>query len=196
MTQAAVDTRLMDLAVRFREFAEREGFASKLGRRWAKLAEFRPWLAQEGLAALTWTQTAALYTTAGCRPLREFRENPLEEVREAIDFLLYDPISLEGRFNEVVAADGSYKLKGAGREFASYLLCVKDSDLFGVWDASAERGLKRLGLLPPSLRQGHVGTGYVEFLDILWRVRVSTGIRYFPTVDIFLRAIADGSLTA
>ncbi len=161
-------------------------------RRWDKSGEFQKWVDQGALPLLTVRQAQTLYRASSGRMAREFASNQEEEIKEGIDFLLYDPIKLEGRFYECTADEGSYKLKGAGKEFMSYLLCVKDPMLFGVWNASTERGLGRLGLFPSSLRKGHIGARYVEILDVLGRLRQVTGLADFRIIDEFLYTVSKG----
>ena len=157
--------------------------------RWSRFAESRIWLAQEALAVLSWDQALTLYRSSGARGIREFRTNQLEEVRDALDFLLYDTITLEGRFAECAASGGSYHLPGLGKEFVSYLLCSRDPTLFGIWQSYVPRALRLMGKCPPNLGKGHLGLGYLDLLDALQRVRQETGLADFPGVDEFCFAV-------
>ena len=181
---------LRPLGARLLALLEGGPLARAHARRWGRLAEFQGWLAQDVLPSLTPQQALALYRASGGRQAGRFRGSPIAEVRDALDFLLYDPLKLEGRFEEVAAEHGGYYLPGAGKEFASYVLCVKDPALFGVWSAAAERGLRALGLLPRPLREGPLGVRYVDFLDLLWQARALAGLADFPQVDTLLGAVA------
>ena len=85
------------------------------------------------------------------REASAFASVPIEELRDSLDFLLYDTIKLEGRFDECVNPDGAYKLPGAGKEFVSWLLCLRNPALLGVWNVTAERLLRRVGAFPESI---------------------------------------------
>ena len=64
-------------------------------RRWQIADDPAAWLEQDTLATLTQTQADSLYRAAGGRQITKFRGNPLEEIRDSVDFLLYDTIKLE-----------------------------------------------------------------------------------------------------
>ena len=93
-------------------------------------AEFHQWLQQEELLTLTTDQAMELYRASGGRDAAQFKTNAIEDIRDGLDFLLYDNIKLEGRFDECAAPDGAYRLAGAGRELPSYLLCLSNPSLF------------------------------------------------------------------
>ncbi len=143
------------------------------------------WLQPEYLPSLTEPQALTLYRTAGGRRAAEFRSNAIADVRDAIDFLLYDTIKLESRFDECAAPDGGFGLAGAGREWPSFLLAQREPTLFAPWRPHTERGLRRLGLFPPRLKQGHVGLCYLELLDILEYVRARLHLPDLRAVDEF-----------
>ena len=161
-------------------------------RRWGRLEEMQAWLEQESLASLTGEQAATLFRASGARGLRAFQNNSLEEIRDALDFLLYDTITLEGRFAECAATDGSYNLAGAGKEFISYLLCLRDPQLFGVWQPYTAKALKIMGRCPKNLGMGHLGLGYLDLLDALQRVGREAQLRDFRMVDEFCFAVGRG----
>jgi hypothetical protein len=145
----------------------------------------RAWLDQEALTGLTQEQALALYRASGGTCAAQFRSNPLAEVRDSLDFLLYDTIKLESRFAEFAAEEGAYKLKGAGKELASCLLCLREPGLFAPWRAYTERALRRLELCPATLKQGHLGLRYLDLLDALQRLRQRFGLPDFQWVDSF-----------
>ena len=153
-------------------------------RRWGRIIEFADWLEQDALASLDLSQAMALYRASGGRQAEAFSGVPIEELRDSLDFLLYDTIKLEGRFDECVSPNGGYKLPGAGREFVSWLLCIRNPALLGVWNTGAERMLKRLGSFPEGMKRGPEGIRYVDLMDALALVRARLGLRDFIEVDI------------
>lgn len=153
-------------------------------RRWGD-ADAAEWLEQDALAGLTDTQAATLYRAAGGRQIARFRANPIEEVRDAVDFLLYDTIKLENRFEECAVETGGFGLAGAGKEWPSYLLTLREPKLFAPWSSHTERALRRWGLLPAGFKGGHPGLCYIDLLDILHGLRVRVGLPDFRSVDEF-----------
>ncbi len=156
--------------------------------RWNRIGQFQGWLQQSSLQHLTLEQAQVLYSASGGRKGKEFKSNSPEEVRDSIDFLLYDPLSLDGRFSECVDPEGAYTLKGCGKSFVSYLLCVRYPQLFGHWSSYSDKSLSMLGTARPKARkmaQGQ-GTTYVQYLDVLWSVRKAAGMADFPELDRFL----------
>ena len=154
--------------------------------RWERAGEFQGWLNEATLQDLAFQQAKEIYRAAGGRKITEFNSNSIEEIRDAIDFLLYDPLSLEGRFSECVNRGSSCALGGSSKEFASYLLCIKDPQLLGVWSAYSERALAMLGLTIPKKRNLSPGTRYVQYLDLLWGLRRTTALADFQALDGFL----------
>lgn len=159
-------------------------------KRWRRSEEYADWLAESTLAALSMEQATALYRASGGSRVKEFRASPIEEIRDSLDFLLYDNIKLESRFDECVSPEGAYQLAGAGQGFVSYLMCLREPSLFGVWNNQAERALKILGLYPETLGKGHWGLRYIDLLDVLQRVRFQTGLADFREVDQFTHWVA------
>jgi hypothetical protein len=154
-------------------------------RRWAKAEEFRAWLREDALPALTEKQAAALYRGAGGRQIARFRANPIADVRDAVDFLLYDTIKLENRFEECALETGGFGLAGAGREWPSYLLALRDPTLFAPWNPHTERTLRRFGMLPSGFNRGHPGLCYIDVLDILANLAQTLRLPDFRAVDEF-----------
>jgi hypothetical protein len=152
-------------------------------RRWHRAEEFTSWLIQSALPSLCMQQALDLYRASGGNRSGEFKANPIEEIRESLDFLLYDTIKLEGRFDECASDEGAYQLSGAGKEFMSYLLCLREPALFAVWNTRAERALRLWGLYPETLQKGRVGIRYLDFLDALQRLRQQLGLADFRSVD-------------
>ena len=154
-------------------------------RRWQDDDDPAGWLGQDALATLTQPQADALYRGAGGRQISKFRTNPIAEVRDAVDFLLYDTIKLENRFEECALETGGFGLIGAGREWPSYLLTLREPTLFAPWSPHTERALRRLRMLPPGLKQGHPGLCYIDLLDAMQALRVRLGLPDFRAVDEF-----------
>ena len=154
-------------------------------RRWEKADQFAAWLEQETLPDLSAAQAAALYRGAGGRHVARFRANPIEEVRDAVDFLLYDTVKLENRFEECALETGGFGLVGAGKEWPSYLLALRAPALFAPWSPHTERALRRLGMLPAGFNRGHPGLAYIDLLDILADLARRLRLSDFRSVDEF-----------
>ena len=152
-------------------------------RRWSQAAEFSGWLGQDTLLNLTSEQALRLYRASGGRESPAFSANPIEEVRDSLDFLLYDTIKLEGRFDECVSPGGAYKLAGAGKEFVSWLLCLRNPSLFCVWNGNAERMLRRAGAYPSAMKRGPEGIRYLDLLEALGKLGARAGLPDFIAVD-------------
>ena len=174
------------LAQAYRETAQTGALANYWKRRWQRSPEMVDWLSEQELPSLSEQRARSLYRASGGGRAREFAANGLADITETIDFLLYDTITLEARFNECAAEGGAYKLAGAGKEFISYLLCLKQPTLLGVWNPAAERGLRRLDRYPRSMGAGHLGLRYLDLLDATHRLRPEFGLADFREVDEFL----------
>lgn len=174
-----------ELAQAYRETAQTGVLASYWKRRWNRSQEMAGWLEPEALPELTEQQSRALYRASGSSKISEFSANSLAEISDTIDFLLYDTVTLEARFNECVAEGGAYRLAGAGKEYISYLLCLRQPGLLAVWNTAAERALRRLGRYPSSMGKGHMGLRYMDLLEATHRLRPEFGLADFREVDEF-----------
>ena len=154
-------------------------------KKFGRCSEFSKWLTEDMLPLLSIEQSLDLYKSSGGRKTPQFKENSIEDIRDAIDFLLYDTIKLEGRFDECVSDIGAYKLLGASKEFVSYLLNLRDPSLFGIWNQSSERALKLLGWYTTDLRKGPWGIRYIDMLDLLHRVQSRFQLPNLSAVDQF-----------
>ena len=172
------------LAHAFRKAADAGELDAFRRRRWSN-PDAAGWLEQDALANLTETQAATLYRAAGGRQIAKFRANPIAEIRDAVDFLLYDTIKLENRFEECAVETGGFGLAGAGREWPSYLLTLREPSLFAPWSPHTERALRRWAMLPSGFKGGHPGLCYIDLLDILHGLRVRIGLPDFRSVDEF-----------
>ncbi len=152
-------------------------------KKWSRSAEFQQWLQEDALPGLQMEQALDLYRASGGRDAAEFKTNSIEDIRDGLDFLLYDNIKLEGRFDECAAPEGAYRMAGTGKEFPSYLLCLSNPRLFGVWNGNAEGLLKRAGLLSAGIKRGPVGIRYLDVLEALNQVRGRSGRHDFREID-------------
>jgi hypothetical protein len=187
---------LLTLPDSYREAVQQGALKDYWRRRWGRAEEFSGWLSEANLPSLSMEQAVALYQASGNRRSREFRNNALDDIRDSLDFLLYDTIKLESRFDECVAEGGSYQLAGAGKEFVSYLLCLLQPALLGVWSASAERALKVIGMDPSTLRKGHWGLRYLDLLEALQRMRLRFQLADFREADQFAYWLAKSARVA
>ena len=165
------------------EAVEESTLESYRKRRWSRAVEFAGWLEQNALVSMEPEQALRLYRASGGRDTANFVGNAIEELRDSLDFLLYDTIKLEGRFDECAAPGGAYKLAGTGKEFVSWLLCLRNPLLFCVWNGNAERMLRRAGAYPSAMKQGPAGIRYLDMLEALGRLGSQAGLPDFMTVD-------------
>ena len=159
-------------------------------RRWQRSGELSTWLDQSTLPSLTMEQALVLYRASGGGRAGEFKTNPIEDVRDSLDFLLFDTIMLEGRFEECASQEGAYNLAGTGKEFYSYLLCLRSPALLAAWNSHAERALRRLEIFPNTLHNGHLGLRYLDLLESLQPVRQQLGLADFRSVDEFAYSLS------
>ena len=185
MTSASLRVQFNPAALRriYDESSSSGALDSYRKRRWGRAIEFAGWLEQDALAALEPEQALRLFRASGGRDTAAFSATPIEELRDSLDFLLYDTIKLEGRFDECVSLDGAYKLPGAGREFISWLLCLRNPALFCVWNGNAEKLLRRAGVYPGTMKRGPEGIRYLDLLEALGRLRAQVGLPDFISVD-------------
>ena len=167
----------------YNEAGESGALVSYRKRRWSRAAEFSAWLEPEAIPVLELEQALRLYRASGGRDPASFATNSMEDLRDSLDFLLYDTIKLEGRFDECAATGGAYKLAGAGKEFVSWLLCLRNPSLFCVWNTNAERMLRRSGAYPKSMKRGPEGIRYLDLLESLGRLGSQAGLSSFIAVD-------------
>ena len=159
-------------------------------RKWARSVEFAGWIEEGALPSLTQEQAAALYNASGGTRRQEFNSNPIDEIRDSLDFLLYDTVKLEGRFQECADDAGAFKLAGAGKDFVSYLLCLSEHRLFAVWNSNAEKALNKLGVQARAMRRGPIGISYIDLLEGSDLVRQRMGLPDFRSVDEFFYSVS------
>ncbi len=171
--------------------AEAEPKIAKYRRRkWARSREFAGWIDEAALTGLTMEQAQSLYAASGGAHRQNFDSNPIDEIRDSLDFLLYDTVKLEGRFQECADDAGAFKLTGAGKDFVSYLLCLSEPRLFAVWNANAEKALRKLGSDVAAMRAGPIGIGYIDLLERSELVRQRLGMADFRSVDEFFYSVS------
>ena len=158
-------------------------------RKWARSLEFAGWIEETVLPSLTMEQAQSLYAASGGTHRQNFDSNPIDEIRDSLDFLLYDTVKLESRFQECADDAGAFKLAGARKDFVSYLLCLSEPRLFAVWNANAERALRKLGIEVRALRRGPMGIGYIDLLEGSELVRQRLGMADFRSVDEFFYTV-------
>ena len=181
---------LIDWEAHARHFSKAEGepkLAKYRRRKWERSTEFAGWIDETALTSLSVEQARALYTASGKTRRQGFDNNPIAEIRDSLDFLLYDTVKLEGRFQECADDAGAFKLAGAGKEFVSYLLCLSEPRLFAVWNANAEKALRKLGI---KSRRGPMGIGYIDLLEGSELVRRRMGMTDFRSVDEFFYSVS------
>jgi hypothetical protein len=174
---------MQDLDVLFTLVEDDQRLQTYRRKKWLRTGEFRQWLGQDALLELTTDQALELYRASGGRDSSGFKTNTIEDIRDGLDFLLYDNIKLEGRFDECAAPGGAYRLEGTGKEFPSYLLCLTNPSLFAVWNANAEGLLKQSGLLTANLKRGPMGIRYLDALEALNQIRARSGRGDFREID-------------
>jgi len=162
------------------------GFRKK---RWGEFEKWRGWLDRNTLPYLSLEHSLVMFRASGSKGIKAFGANKIDEIRESLDFLLYDPVSLEGRFAECVALDGAYHCGGFDKEFVTFLLCLREPSLFGIWQPYVVKALKIFGNCPLNFGKGHVGLAYLDLLDALMEIRRVTGLPDFISVDEYCYAI-------
>ena len=174
----------------YREAVGEPKLAKYRRQKWTRSIEFAGWIKEDALPSLTMDQADALYVASGGSQRQDFSNNPIDEIRESLDFMLYDTVKLEGRFQECAEQAGAFKLDGAGKDFVSYLLCLSEPRLFAVWNANAEKALRKLGLDMGALRRGPLGIGYIDLLEGSDLVRQRMRMLDFRLVDEFFYLVS------
>lgn len=130
-----------------------------------------------------------MFRASGVVRIAEFKGNPIEEISDTLDFLLCDQVKLEGRFDECAADGGGIKLEGAGKEFVSYVLCLRGPGLFAVWNSSAQRVLRQTGGFKESMKTGPLGIQYLDILKGMAGLRYRMGLPDHMALDKFCYAV-------
>jgi hypothetical protein len=149
----------------------------------------------EWIEALTEEKALRLYKNTGWGVKlyqRTFRENGLERIKASLIYLLYSDDPIEERFFNVVDRQGSHKLHGTGREFASFLLCMHDNQQYGIWNGPVDDGLNLLKMIPRRERGEHIGQTYAKVVTRLKELQELGGFDDLQFVDEFLELLAKG----
>lgn len=104
----------------------------------------------------------------------------MPSLRRAIGVLLDERRPLAERYDEACGA-----VTGMGRAIASAILLVAYPTRCGVWNATSEGGLRRLGVFPVFPRGATEGQKYVTVNDVLIRISKESGLHLWD-IDTFL----------
>ena len=190
MGTGPANSNWLNILEEYRQTLDDGRLAKRRELRWSRSEEFSEWLTQENLANLTMDQALTLHRAAGGGRIGEFKSNTIEDIRDTLDFLLYDTVKLEGRFDECAADGGGFKLEGAGKEFVSYILCLQQPGLLAVWNSYAEGTLRRVGALSRSMKTGPLGIRYLDMLEGLAQARYRLGLPDYRALDELCYAVA------
>ncbi len=184
--------KLDQLVAEFREHQERGSYEQQRAEWWSG---FSFDVTEQWIEDLSEDEALQLYKKTGWGVKlynNTFRENGLDNIKKSLRYLLYGTDPIEKRFYNVVDGKGKYKLKGIGREFSSFLLCMHDNQQFGIWNTPVEEGLKLLDLSPRKIKGEHSGQTYVSVLERLKVLREKGGFDDLQFVDEFLELTAKG----
>ncbi|MBI4200131.1 MAG: hypothetical protein HY535_06640 [Chloroflexi bacterium] len=195
---APAPARLETLVRSFRELQGSGAMEGLWRLRWGREQEALALLQEERVRTLTLAEAETLHRSlpVSQRRRREFLGNTIEQVREALWFLLYEQAPYEVRVWEVLDEGGGYRLRGADLCVVSALLGVHQPTSFGLADAMSIRALRRLGLLRPFAGNESYAGRFQKVQEALWRLRALAGFQDFQETDIFLGALARGMLSA
>ena len=144
---------------------------------------------------LTQDQALQLYKTTGWGVKlyhRTFLESGLDRIKASLRYLLYGHDPIEDRFFNIVDSQGTHKLSGVGREFASYLLCIHDNQQYGIWNGAVDDAFKLLKMTPRRQRGEHIGQTYAKVVAKLKEIQALAGFPDLQSVDEFLEMLAKG----
>ena len=114
-------------------------------RRWDRTSGAQTWLEQANIPSITDGQIGILYRGAGGRNLTKFRTNAVADIHDAMDFLLYDTIKLESRFDECASESGAFGLEGTGSEVAIVPVDAPGAQAFCTLEPSYGSGAATIG---------------------------------------------------
>jgi len=177
------------------EFQSRDESGSYEQRRAEWRGYFSLPITPEWVESLTEVQALELYRITGWGVMlyhRTFLENGFDRIKDALRYLLYGSDSIEGRFFNVVDNQGTHKLGGVEREFASFLLCLHDNQQYGTWNGLVDEGLRLLKMTPQRERGEHIGQIYAAIVDKLKEIQEMGQLPDLQFVDEFLELLAKG----
>jgi hypothetical protein len=194
-----IDERIFDeLVAEFRREDAKGGYEERRREWWGKLG-VKELITEEGIERLDPDAALWLYKNVGWGAKlypRSFLESGIDSIKKALKYLLYGADPVEKRFFHVVDSRGDLKLAGAAREFASFLLCMRDPKSFAIWNGAVDAGLKMLGFLPARTRGEHVGVTYTKICQACEDVRQRAGFADLQATDEFIELIAHGIIGA
>lgn len=88
----------------------------------------------------------------------------MEHLRSALAMLVDESLPLSERMNSAV------QVKGMGKGVATAILTIISPSKCGVWNSTAEEGLKRYNLWPAIPRGASIGDAYVAVNEVLVRL--------------------------
>ncbi|MBI4201717.1 MAG: hypothetical protein HY532_01200 [Chloroflexi bacterium] len=178
----------------FKAIRESEALKRIRQRKWGKVERAKSLIQEDTLRELTLAQAEELYR---CLPVPQqgrsvFLTNPIEEIREALSFLLYEQLMYEIRVYEFLDQGGW--LKGGNLSLAAALLCAKDSDLYGPISSNTEKGLKVLEMVPIFDKNESQAGRFQKLQETLFYLYRISGLHDLRETDDFLEALAKGIL--
>ena len=184
------------LVDRFRLLEQGNGLEGMRKRKWAKVRIALELIQEERIQGLTQDEASELYRSLPISQGKrsDFLDNPIEELRESLWFLLYEELSYEMRVWEFLDDMGGYRLKGGDRSLAAALFFTREPLLYGLVNTNVEKGLRRLGMAPRYGRnESHAGR-FQKAQEAVWQVQGMAGFEDFSVTDDFLEALAKGML--
>jgi len=184
--------KLDQLVAEFRRKDESGSYEQQRAEWWS---HFTFDITPEWIEALTEEEALRLYKNAGWGVKlyqRTFLENGLDRIKASLTYLLYSDDPIEERFFNVVDKQGSHKLHGTGREFASFLLCMHDNQQYGIWNGPVDNGLNLLKMTPRREWGEHIGQTYAKVVARLKELQGLGGFDDLQFVDEFLELLAKG----
>ncbi|MBN1509227.1 MAG: DUF91 domain-containing protein [Sedimentisphaerales bacterium] len=100
----------------------------------------------------------------------------MAKLQEALKVLLDEGLDIKTRLNRLRPPTGDPMIKGLGRAVITAILQVAYPDKYGVWNNTAESGMKRLGIWPDMPRGASFSERYVVLNRVLHEVAEQLGI--------------------
>ena len=184
------------LVYRFRLLEQGSDLDRMRKRKWAKARIAHKLIQEDRIQALTPNEAGELYRSLPISQGKrsDFLDNPIEELRESLWFLLYEELSYEMRVWEFLDDMGGYRLKGGDRSLAAALFFTREPSLYGLVNTNVEKGLRRLGMAPKyDSNESHAGR-FQKVQEAVWQVQGMARFEDFSVTDDFLEALAKGML--
>jgi len=100
----------------------------------------------------------------------------MPKLRQALTVLLDENVDIRSRLDQLRPASGEPMVKGLGRAVITAILQVMYPDKYGVWNNTAESGMKQLDLWPQMPRGASFGERYVVLNPVLHETARELGI--------------------